>query len=198
MIKIHDLIQANNLLVSMGGDDQMPTIAAKSIEQSLELRHRIERALAYAESAPNASVHARNMARILDGSITVDDETAELDEHQLPLHPKPAAARDLTPRAEPPALTTRSKGKLKPGNGLAGRSTKQRLEIRAWIAQQGWEVAPSGRIPQKFIDLYDEAQTLIRKQRAEERKAGTNGASRAEQLGQLQLSQKEAVNGTLM
>lgn len=165
MIKLHDLIAANNLLVSMGGEDQMGSIAAKSIEQSLELKDRIERALAYAESAPPNSAHARNMARILDGSITIDDEQNEMDERDLPAHPKRLAVTHSAPEPKGP------KGKMKPGNGLVGRSTKQRLEIRDWIAQQGWEVAPSGRIPQRFLDLYDEAQALIRKQRADERKA---------------------------
>lgn len=170
MIKLHDLIAANNLLVSMGGEDQMGAIAAKSIEQSLELKNRIERALDYAESAPNASVHARNMARILDGSITLDDELNEINEQGLPT-PKRMAA---LPAKEPKDVDVpRSKGKMKPGNGLAGRSTKQRIEIRQWIAQQGWEIAPSGRIPQKYLDLYDEAQALIRKQRADERKRGS-------------------------
>jgi hypothetical protein len=153
----------------MGGDDQMGNIAAKSIEQSLELKNRIERALDYAQAAPSASVHARNMARILDGSITVDDELAEVDERQLPT-PKRMAA---LPAREPKDVQPRTpKGKLKPGHGLAGRSTKQRIEIRAWIAQQGWEIAPSGRVPQKYLDLYDQAQAVIRKQRAAERKAG--------------------------
>lgn len=168
MIKLHDLIAANQLLVSMGGEDQMGAIAAKSIEQSLELKNRIERALAYAESAPNASVHARNMARILDGSITLDDEQNELDEQHLPQHPKRLAVTHSAPEPDP---APRPKGKMKPGNGLAGRSTKQRLEIRDWIAQQGFDVAPSGRIPQKYLDAYDQAQALIRKQRADERRA---------------------------
>jgi hypothetical protein len=48
------------------------------------------------------------------------------------------------------------RGKLKPGTGLTGRSTKERLELRAWIAEHGFDVAPSGRIPQKYIDAYDE------------------------------------------
>lgn len=184
MIKVHDLVAANNLLVSMGGTDQMPAIATKAIEQSLELRHRIERALAYAEAAPNASVHARNMARILDGSITVDDELREVDEQHLPTPKRVAALPAREPRDEP-AKTP--KGKMKPGNGLAGRSTKQRIEIRQWIAQQGWEIAPSGRIPQRFLDLYDEAQALIRKQRAEERKAG-----KSPKAGQLALGYDDA------
>jgi len=165
MIKLHDLIAANQLLVSMGGEDQMGAIAAKSIEQSLELKNRIERALAYAESAPPNSAHARNMARILDGSITLDDELNEINEHDLPTPRRVPALEVKDPAHAGP------RGKLKPGNGLTGRSTKQRIEIREWIAQQGYDVAPTGRIPQKYLDLYDQAQALIRKQRAEERKA---------------------------
>jgi hypothetical protein len=174
MIKLHDLIAANNLLVSFGGEDQMGAIAAKSIEQSLELKNRIERALDYAQAAPSASVHARNMARILDGSITVDDELSEVDERHLPTPKRMAAIPAREPKDVEPKPT---KGKMKPGNGLAGRSTKQRIEIREWIAQQGWEIAPSGRIPQKYLDLYDQAQALIRKQRADERKAGKTSSS---------------------
>lgn len=156
MIKLHDLMAANELLVSMGGDDQMATIAARSIEQSLELKHRIERALDYARSAPPASVHARNMARILDGSITVDDELAEVSEQGLPVPRRIAALPEKAPGPGP-------RGKLKPGKGLAGRSTKQRLEIRQWIGEQGFEIAPSGRIPQKYLDLFDQAHGKARK-----------------------------------
>jgi len=178
-IKLHDLIAANNLLVSMGGEDQMSAIAAKSIESSLELRNRIERALAYAESAPNASVHARNMARILDGSITVDDELNEVDESRLP---QPKRMNALPVPATEPRDVPAPKGKLKPGNGLVGRSTKERLAIREWIAQQGWEVAPSGRIPQKYLDLYDETQRHLKDQAKAERKAQAeaNRAARAQ------------------
>jgi len=154
--------------------------------------------LAYAEAAPNASVHARNMARILDGSITLEDEVQEAQESGQLSPPKTvprAALPAREPREEP-----RAKGKLKPGNGLAGRSTKQRIEIRKWIADQGWEIAPSGRIPQKYLDLFDEAQTLIRKQLAEERKAARQGGgkSRAEKLGDLSLSEQDPAEGTLI
>lgn len=164
MIKLHDLIAANSLLVSMGGEDQMGAIAAKSIEQSLELKNRIERALAYAESAPPNSSHARNMARILDGSITLDDELNEIDEQTLPTPRRMTAlpSRDVAPGP---------KGKLKMGNGLTGRSTAQRLEIRAWIAEQGFDVAPSGRIPQKYLDAYDQAMAELRRLRKEQRTA---------------------------
>lgn len=169
MIKLHDVIAANALLVSMGGEDQMGSIAAKSIEQSLELKNRIERALAYAEAAPPNSAHARNMARILDGSITLDDELNEIDEQTLP-----AAKRMTALPSRHHHVTPGPKGKMKPGKGLAGRSTAQRLEIRAWIAEQGYDVAPSGRIPQKYLDLYDLAQEEIRRQRKAERQSMAN------------------------
>jgi hypothetical protein len=107
------------------------------------------------------------MARILDGSITIDDEQNEVPEDGRPEPRRLPAASVTQPRA---AVEKRSKGKLKPGNGLAGRSTKQRLEIREWIAHQGIEIAPSGRIPQEHIDAYDRFKELERKARVEERK----------------------------
>lgn len=148
----------------------MGAIAAKSIEQSLELKNRIERALAYADSAPANSAHARNMARILDGSITLDDELNEIDEQTLPA---PRRMTALPARQMP----TGPRGKLKPGKGLAGRNTAQRLEIREWIAEQGFDVAPSGRIPQRFLDLYDQAMEEARKLR----KAQRDGAAESRQ-----------------
>jgi len=161
----------------MGGEDQMGAIAAKSIEQSLELKNRIERALAYAEATPANSAHARQMARILDGSITLDDELNEIDEQTLPAPKRMTAlpSRDLAPGP---------KGKMKPGNGLAGRSTAQRLEIRSWIAQQGFDVAPSGRIPQKYLDLYDAAMAELRRQRKAQRNAGSNATQDAFPIAQ--------------
>jgi hypothetical protein len=168
-IKLADLAAANALLVSMGAEDQMGRIAAASVERSIELQGRIERALAYADSVPANSAHARQMARILDGSITIDDEQNEVDTDGRP-EPRrlPAAA---VRHQEPETYTAgpRSKGKLKPGNGLGGRSTKQRLELREWIAGQGVEIAPSGRIPQHLIDRYDEFQKVLREQRRQQR-----------------------------
>lgn len=145
----------------------MPRIAAASVERSIELQSRIQRALDYAETAPNASVHARNMARILDGSITIDDEQNEVDTHGI-AEPKRTNARELheTPKRKPDKSP---RGKLKPGAGLAGRSTKQRLEIRDWIAEQGIEISPTGRIPQEYIDQYDRAQEAIREHRRQQR-----------------------------
>jgi hypothetical protein len=166
-IKLADLAQANALLVSMGGEDQMPRIAAASVERSIQLQSRIERALAYAAETPPNSAHARQMARILDGSITIDDEQNEVPEDGRP-EPRRLPASSVNHRAV--ERSPKSKGKLKPGNGLTGRSTKQRLEIREWIAHQGIEIAPSGRIPQEHIDAYDRFKELERKARIEERK----------------------------
>lgn len=153
----------------------MPRIAAASVERSIELQHRIERALAYAESVPANSAHARQMARILDGSITIDDEANEIDTDGRP-EPRrlPAAAvRHQHPETYTPAPKPAKgpRGKLKPGHGLAGRSTKQRLEIREWIAGQGIEISPTGRIPQHILDQYDRAQELLREARRTQRQA---------------------------
>lgn len=144
----------------------MPRIAAASVERSIEQQNRIERALAYADQLPPNAAHARQMARILDGSITIDDEQNEVDTYGIP-EPKRTPARAIHAPAAPAAKGPR--GKLKPGAGLAGRSTKQRLEIRDWIAQQGVEISPTGRIPQHLIDQYDEVQKALRDQRKRER-----------------------------
>jgi hypothetical protein len=169
-IKLADLAAANALLVSMGAEDQMPRIAAASVERSIEQQHRIERALAYADSLPPNAAHARQMARILDGSITIDDEENEVDTHGIP-EPRrmPARAISHEPAKSKPAKAG-PRGKLKPGAGLTGRSTKERLEMREWIAGQGIEISPTGRIPQEYIDQYDRAQEAIREHRRQERK----------------------------
>lgn len=160
MTKIQDVIAANQLLVSLGAEDQMPKLAAISIETVLDLRSRIERAISYANQAPPASAHARNMARILDGSITEEDEQLEAENEPGEL---PGIRRhELTGSKPKPQPKKGTRGKLKPGAGLAGRSTRERLEIRAWIAENGFDIAPSGRIPQKYLDAYDEYQAKIR------------------------------------
>lgn len=162
MVTIHDVVQANNLLVSMGGTDQMSAIAAKAIERSLELQSRVDRALQYASEAPPNSTHAHNMARILDGSITIDDEAREVDEDHLN-QPKRLPASTEAPKK------TRGKGKKpKVITGLSGRSTAERADIRAWINEQNFDVAPFGRIPEKYIQLYDQAQEELRKRRAQD------------------------------
>jgi hypothetical protein len=171
-IKLADLAAANALLVSMGAEDQMPRIAAASVERSIELQHRIERALAYAETVPANSAHARQMARILDGSITIDDEANEIDDSGRPEPRRLPAAAVRGPETYTARTPKGPKGKLKPGNGLAGRSTKQRLEIREWIADQGHEINPTGRIPQHLIDQYDEVQKALREARRQQRQNG--------------------------
>lgn len=151
----------------------MPRIAAASVERSIELQHRIERALAYAETVPANSAHARQMARILDGSITIDDEQNEVDTDGRP-EPRrlPAAAVRHPETYTAPKPAKGPRGKLKPGAGLAGRSTKQRLEIREWIDAQGHEISPTGRIPQHLIDQYDEVQKALREARRQQRQNG--------------------------
>ena len=56
-IKLSDVVEANNLLISMGAEDQLPRIASAAIERSLELQHRVERAIRYAEDAHSSSLH---------------------------------------------------------------------------------------------------------------------------------------------
>lgn len=143
MISLSDITAANNLLVSLGGEDQMHRIAATAIDRSLELQHRVDRALKYADEAPANSLHAKNMARILDGSITVDDELNEVAEQALP-----------TPKRLK-AVATKS---TKRGPGLSGRSTKERKEFRDWVRDQNIELPKYGPIDQIYINAFDEAK----------------------------------------
>jgi hypothetical protein len=175
MTTLTDVVEANRILVALGGEDQMQRIAAASIERSLELQNRIDRALAYAESAPANSMHARNIARILDGSITVDDELAEVagNDHvtrRLQLHP----AADAAQGAVVPAPVKRTRGPNKKKlPGLQGRSTSQRKEFREWAAAQGLDLPKNGRSPdfQGYVDAYDDAMEEERKRRVAARKA---------------------------
>lgn len=177
MTKLAEVMEANRMLVALGGEDQMQRIAAASIERSLELQSRIDRALAYALQTPPNSVHARNMARILDGSITVDDELNEVAgndhvTHRLQLHP--ATAEDAPVRTAEPKRT-RGPGKKKgPGSGrsgLAGRSTAQRKEFRKWAVEQGYDLPNNGPVPHEVVELYDKAMEEARRIRAEMRKS---------------------------
>jgi hypothetical protein len=217
-INLSEVLAANELLMSIGGDDQLPRLAAVAIERSFELQSRMDRAMRYSmEPHAHNSPHVRQLMRILDGSITIDDERNEVPEpeHQpLAVEARPAqnegrgmAERSVKerkafrewaadqgfdipvnmkvpqhyldafdevkggafPAPKPRQKTTKGpRGKLRPGHGLEGRSTKQRLEIRAWIAEQGIDIAPSGRIPQKHIEAYDLAQEELRRMRAEQ------------------------------
>ena len=232
-ITLNDVVEANNLLISMGAQDQLPVIASAAIERSLELQHRIDRAVRYAEESHTSSLHARQMLRILDGSITLDDENNEvipepviqnpLDEYprlvQRPLEAPAPPRTDIglsnrntaerkafrawcaeqgielplnqtvpqhfvdafdeategryKPKPRKPYTYSRDKGprgKLKPGHGLAGRSAEQRLHIRQWLTEQGYEVNPTGRIPQNLIVHYDDAMEALKKLQQENRK----------------------------
>jgi hypothetical protein len=177
MIKLSDLADANSLLVSMGGEDQMPRIAAVAVERNIELQARIERALSYAAAAPPNSMHARNMARILDGSITVDDELNEVHEHDVPmrvaLHRDQPDHRGALPAPAPaPVKRTRGpnkkprKAKAPPASryesGLADRSSAQRREFRKWMAANGYEVPAAGPVSPDLVAIYDNAMEQAR------------------------------------
>lgn len=179
MIKLNDVLEANQLLMSMGGDDQLPRIASAAIERSLELQARVDRALAYAAEAPGNSLHAKNIARILDGSITVDDELNEVVEPRN--QPRRLTAVGSTHQARKKG----TKGKLSPGSGLSGRSTKERLKIREWIAEQGIDIAHSGRITQVYLDMYDDAMVKEREVRAADYRE--NGSASDQYPGQMSL-----------
>lgn len=192
MIKLNDVVQANQLLVALGGEDQMQRIAAASIEKQLELQNRIDRALAYAAQTPPNSSHARQIARILDGSITIDDELNEVEEHDRPIprlaiHQPPTSQSALVaptpaPQAVRPAAApvkrTRGPGKKKrdsaPGryeSGLAGRSSTQRRAFRDWMHDNGYAVPSAGPVSPDLVAIYDQAMEAERAARAAARKA---------------------------
>jgi hypothetical protein len=62
------------------------------------------------------------------------------------------------------------RGKLKPGHGLSGRTAEERLHIRQWLTEQGYEVNPSGRIPQRLITHYDDAMDALKQLQQENRR----------------------------
>jgi hypothetical protein len=170
MISLNRIREANELLVSLGGEDQMPRLAATAIERSIELQHRVDRAVRYAdETQAHNSPHARQMARILDGSITLDDELNEVPEPGY-IQPRPAVTASRPKSLPKKKATSKSgtRGKLQPGHGLEGRNTKQRLALRQWLTEQNFPINPSGRIPQQYIDAYDDAQEQMRTMRAEQ------------------------------
>lgn len=153
MIALNDIAEANRLLVSLGGEDQMGRIAAASIERYVDLQHRVDRALAYAKAAPANSTHAKQIARILDGSITLDDEAQEIGEqHPLP-HQQPKRLPVEAPRRRGPGRPKAAKGA-----GLAGRSTRYRKEFRAWVAEQGIDLPYNKLAPQLLVDAFDNVQ----------------------------------------
>jgi hypothetical protein len=230
-IKLHDVVEANNLLISMGAEDQLPRIASAAIERSLELQHRVDRAIRYAEEAHSSSLHVKQVLRILDGSITLDDEMNEMDPepvvHPLDEYPRLVQQQSLEapdkyprdgssglagrsteqrkafrdwlaaqgvdlplnqavpqsyvdtfdqatgnrhkPKPKPKTAYTGTRGKLQPGHGLSGRSEQERLHIRTWLTEQGFDINPTGRIPQKHINHYDAAMAELKRMQREQK-----------------------------
>ena len=151
-VNLQDVVEANNLIVSMGGEDQLPAIASAAIERSLELQHRVDRAIRYAEEAHSSSLHVKQVLRILDGSITLDDEENEVPEKEYP-HLVQRAAHEqqaLLPAAPPPMPQQGP-------SGLAGRSTEQRKVFRQWLSGQGIELPLNMAVPQVYVDAFDKA-----------------------------------------
>lgn len=153
-VNLQDVAAANALLMSLGGEDQITVIATRAFDRSIELQERIDRALLYAQQAPPSSTHARQMARILDGSITVDDEASEIPEKDIPMRPR---------RAVESSARRKSAGKTSDE-----RTKDERQRIREWLAGQGINLG-RGRIPRRHLDAYDDAMAEQRRQRREAR-----------------------------
>ena len=160
MYNLQDIVAANNLLVSVGGDDQLPLIATRAIEKSIELQTRIDRALDYAKAAPPNSLHAQQMARILDGSITHADEIEEIGSPQ-PVQ-KAVEKKKKTPAVDPYTYTKR------PESALKGRSHEERRAFRQWAKEQNIGAPLAGPLPKHYVDLYDQAMEESRRMRAEQ------------------------------
>jgi hypothetical protein len=192
--KLRDVVEANRLLVALGGEDQMQRIAAASIEKQLDLQNRIDRALAYAAQTPPNSSHARQIARILDGSITLDDELNEVKEHDRPMPesvhyeagqgalggPAPTrqslpapVKRTRGPNKKPKVAKAPPEGRYE--SGLTGRSSAQRREFRAWMHDNGYHVPHAGPVSPDLVAIYDRAMEEERMARAAERKAQRDG-----------------------
>lgn len=145
MTKLNEVIEANKLLVSLGGEDQMPSIAATAMEKYLELQSRIDLAVEYAKTSTSNSTHAKNMVAILHG--------------RTPTTPEPVKVVEAPKKAPQKKAPQRRKG------GLVGRSKNERQKFRQWAEEYGLEVPKAGPIPQHMIDTYDQVQEELRKAR---------------------------------
>jgi hypothetical protein len=164
MVKLDEVIAANTLLVSLGAEDALPRIASVAIERSLELQSRVDRALGYAAQTPPSSMHARNMARILDGSITHEDELRELAAERTA---EPVVESVVKRKVRGPGKKTSGRGSYARPQGLKGRSTKERKEFRDWLKEQGIDLPQYGPVPQEHVDAFDLAREELRRMRRE-------------------------------
>jgi hypothetical protein len=142
MIDLHDIIRANDLLMKLGGEDQLPKLTATAIERSLELQNRIDRALEYASGLPSNSMHAKKIASILDGVVTAAEVKAEV----------------VKAKPKKPAPQKKTAGPGSRNSGLSSRPRSERLAFRNWARAQGMNVPTAGPVPQEMVDAYDLAQ----------------------------------------
>lgn len=147
MVELNDIISANDLLVKLGGEDQLPKLTAVAIERSLELQNRIDRALDYAKALPATSMHAKKIASILDGVVAPVEEKVEVVKAK-PKPKKPAPKKGGS-------------------SGLASRPRSERLAFRNWAREQGFTVPTAGPVPQNLVNAYDMAQEEMRRMREE-------------------------------
>jgi hypothetical protein len=151
MNKLKEIIEANNLLMSLGGEDQLQNISTTAIERSLELQHRIDLALEYAKTSTSNSTHAKNMAAILlDGVIPManeaiispaPEEVKVVEAPQKKSHHKKAPQKKVVPQRR---------------NGLASRPRAERQAFRQWADEQGFTVPKAGPVPMNLLDAYDQ------------------------------------------
>jgi hypothetical protein len=146
MIELTDIIRANDLLMKLGGEDQLPKLTAAAIERNLELQNRIDRALEYASGLPSNSMHAKKIASILDGAVTLTEEKVAV----IKAKPKKPAPK----KADGPGSRN---------SGLSSRPRSERLAFRNWARAQGLNVPTAGPVPQAMVDSYDQAQEETRK-----------------------------------
>lgn len=154
MVTFNEIVEANNLLMKLGGEDQLPKLSERAIEAFLEANARIDRAYQYAISN-STSQHMRNVAQILDGTA--------------PREFKPEPERKIV-KLKKPTPQKRTSGPGSRGSGLSDRPRRERLAFRNWAREQGMTVPSAGPVPQNLVDAYDSYQEELRKM--EEKNAG--------------------------
>jgi hypothetical protein len=148
VVELNDIIRANELLVKLGGEDQLPKLTEAAIEKYLELQNRIDRALEYASALRSNSMHAKKIASILDGVATSTEEKGESVKAK-PKKPAPSKRKTAGPGGRK--------------SGLASRPRSERLAFRNWAREQGLNVPTAGPVPQDMVDTYDLVQAEMQK-----------------------------------
>lgn len=111
-------------------------------------------------AGPRAKASKAHGERVPDDEPTifeVDGVRHEVDlcgEHKQMLVDAVAPFVAVSKTATPVHLARNGRGRLVHKRGSATFTTK---DVREWLAEQGHEVAPSGRISKDFVKMYEDA-----------------------------------------